>query len=425
GDAAKLVLPSKRFRRRQYFAGEGGMGLVCGYTYGEAMARAWWGVAGYGNEWNESMIREFHFDGTYPVTLGYEVFYDLELNYDFGYVLLERDGSVDTLAIYNGSFGERQTIPLDPYLPPNECDFTIRFLLRSDFNISDEDGGFLSAEGYCFTIDNVTVEGGGIDYSCDYETDAGGWREDSEPAEYFLVENRRRIGFDRNLPGEGLIVWHAENSIAYSYLGNTGGPSNTAARGLVLEEADGQYNLLKPASEGGNFGDAGDPFPGSTGNRTFNSTSSPNSHSNGGFATPVSITSIAGSGPTISALFSGGMYQPEIVSVLPDSVDVLTQDSVTFDISGANFQYGADCYLAFGPDTVRALTVHWLGEERVIAGFGTGALYSGLWDLVVVSGDGQEAVGEEMVRIMSVFESHTVSTGRDYVQLNWTLEEMP
>ena len=358
------------------------------------------------------------------MTLGYEVFYDLEPNYDFGYVLLERAGSIDTLAIYNGSSGERRTIPLDPYLPPIECDFTIRFHFRSDISYSDEDGGFLSAEGYCFTIDNISVEGGGIDYSCDFENDAGGWREDSEPAEYFLVENRRRIGFDRHLPGEGLIVWHAENSIAFSYLGNTGGPSNTAARGVVLEEADGQYNLLKPENEGGNFGDSGDPYPGSTGNRTFNSTSSPNSHSNGGFSTPVSITSITGSGLTISALFSGGMYQPEILSVDPNSVDVLTQDSVTFDIIGTGFQYGADCYLAFGMDTVRALDVEWLSEERVIADFETGSLYSGLWDLAVVSGDGQVAVGPEMIQVMSVFESHTVSTGRDFVQLQWKLEDI-
>lgn len=425
GDAVKLVLPSSRFRRRRYFVGDGGMGLVCGYTESEAEARDWPGAGGYGNEWNESMVREFHFDGTYPVSLEYEVFFDLELNYDYGYVILDtHDGNLYLLATYNGSLGDRPTISLDPYLPPGPCDFTIRFRLKTDISYSDEDGGFLSHEGYCFTIDNVSVTGGGIDYACDFEEDAGGWREDSEPAEYFIVENRRRIGFDANLPGEGLLVWHAENSIAYSYLGNTGGPSNTAARGVVLEEADGQYNLLKSEGDGGNFGDAGDPFPGSTGNRSFGSSTSPNSYSNGGFATPVSISGITRSGAATSALFVGGMYQPEITTVDPDSVDVLTQDSVTFDISGSGFQYGADCYLAFGMDTVRALDVLWLGEERVIADFETEGLYSGLWDLVVVSGDGQEAVGQEIVRVVSVFESYMVSTGRDYVLLGWVLADM-
>jgi M6 family metalloprotease-like protein len=425
GDAVKLVLPSRRFRHMRYFVGDGGLGLVCGYTYEEALARAWYGVAGYGNEWNESMVREFHFDGTYPVSLEYEVFYDLELFYDFGYALLERSGSIDTLAVYNGSFGERPTIDLSPYLPPVECDFSIRFHFRSDVSYSDEDGGFPSHEGYCFTIDNVIIEGGGIDYACDFEADAGGWREDAEPAEYFLVENRRRIGFDSNLPGQGLLIWHAENSIAYSYLGNTGGPSNTAARGVVLEEADGLYNLLKPSSEGGNYGDQGDPFPGSTGNRIFASSSSPDSRSNGGFSTPISITGITSSASAVSAVFVGGMYAPEILSFQPDSVDVLTQDSVTFDISGTGFQYGAGCYLAFGTDTVRAFWVDWLGEERVIARFETNELYSGLWDLVVVSGDGQEAAAEAGVRVSSVFESHEVSTGRDYVELRWSLSDMP
>jgi M6 family metalloprotease-like protein len=424
GDAVKIALPSKRFRRNRYFVGEGGMGLVCGYTASEAIAREWPGEAGYGNEWDETMVREFHSNGTYPVILEYEVFFDLELMYDFGYVLIEIGDSVDTLAVYNGTLGDRPTIALDPYLPPGPCDFAIRFKLRTDISYSDEDGGFSSYEGYCFTIDNVSVQGGGIDYACDFEEDAGGWREDSEPAEYFIVENRRRIGFDANLPGEGFLVWHAENSIAYSYLGNTGGPTNTMARGLVLEEADGQYNLLKSEINGGNFGDAGDPFPGSSANRVFDSSSSPNSHSNGGFATPVSITGIARSGSSIIALFSGGMYQPEILSVQPDSVDVLTQDSVTFDIAGENFLFGADCYLAFGLDTVWAHTVHWLGEERVIAEFETAGIYSGLWDIVVVSGDGQEAVGDDGIRVMSVFESYNVSTGRDYVQLDWALNDI-
>ncbi|MFO0727135.1 MAG: M6 family metalloprotease domain-containing protein [Myxococcota bacterium] len=30
--------------------------------------------------------------------------------------------------------------------------------------------------------------------------------------EYFLVENRRRVGFDKDLPGEGLLIWHIDET---------------------------------------------------------------------------------------------------------------------------------------------------------------------------------------------------------------------
>jgi M6 family metalloprotease-like protein len=421
GDVVKLILPTKRFRRRRYMPIEGGMGLVCGYTGQEAGARNWDGGAGYGNEWNESMSRGFQSDGTTPITLRFDLTHYLEENYDYAYLLLECEGSVDTVRIYNGGSSLPQTIDLGSYLPVGPCDFTLRFLFRSDLNYSDEDGLFDTIEGFAFTIDNLSVEGGGIDYSCDFETDTGGWREDSPPAEYFLVENRQRTGFDVNLPAEGLIVWHAENSIAFSYWGNTGGYSHDRARGLVLEEADGLYNLIASQYVTGNFGDAGDPFPGSTQNRTFDSGSDPSSFSNGGRVTPVSVTGINLGALTASAIFRAGMNVPEIYSVLPDTIDKETQSIALLDIAGFSFLYGAGCRLALGTDTLEAEQVDWLGEERVVATFNTVELFQGRWDLIVVSGDGQTAVAEEAVQVLSLYESAMASVGRDNILLEWTL----
>jgi M6 family metalloprotease-like protein len=423
GDAVKLVLPTKRFRRRRYLPIGGGMGLVCGYTEQEADARNWDGGAGYGNEWNESMFREFHSDGTAPATLGFDLTYYLEENYDFGYLLLECEGAVDTVRVYNGGSSLPQTIDLETHLPAGPCDFTLRFLFRSDLNFSDEDGLFDTIEGYAFTIDNISLVGGGIDYSCDFEADAGGWREDSPPAEYFLVENRQRTGFDLNLPAEGLLVWHAENSIVYSYWGNTGGYSHDRARGLVLEEADGLYNLINSQYTEGNFGDAGDPFPGSTLNRTFDSGSDPSSRSNGGGLTPASVTGINLGALTASAVFRAGMNMPEIYSVDPDTIDKETQSLVELDISGSAFLYGAGCRLALGPDTLEAERVDWLGEERLIATFNTVDLYQGRWDLLVVSGDGQEAVAGDAVQVLSVYESAAAIEERDNILLEWKLRD--
>jgi M6 family metalloprotease-like protein len=76
-------------------------------------------------------------------------------------------------------------------------------------------------------------------------------------AEHFLVENRRREGFDRNLPGEGLLVYHVDESVMGGGL-----QSNTVnagfTPGLQVVEADGQHDLTQGIDRGG----PGDPFPG-------------------------------------------------------------------------------------------------------------------------------------------------------------------
>jgi M6 family metalloprotease-like protein len=84
--------------------------------------------------------------------------------------------------------------------------------------------------------------------------------------EYFLLENRQRIGSDKYLHEPGLLIWHVDNSV----MDNT----DEFHKLVDLEEADGLNHLdLKE-----NRGDSGDPFPGFTGNMLFNSTSNPASY---------------------------------------------------------------------------------------------------------------------------------------------------
>ncbi|MFX0200785.1 MAG: FG-GAP-like repeat-containing protein, partial [Candidatus Hodarchaeota archaeon] len=76
---------------------------------------------------------------------------------------------------------------------------------------------------------------------------------------FFLVENRQQIGYDLNLPGSGLLIWHIDERF---------GQQNFERHRIVdLEEADGEEDR----------GDAGDPFPGITSNTIFNATSNPSS----------------------------------------------------------------------------------------------------------------------------------------------------
>ncbi|MEW2120108.1 M6 family metalloprotease domain-containing protein [Streptomyces sp. NPDC005474] len=108
-------------------------------------------------------------------------------------------------------------------------------------------------------------------------------------SEYFLVENRQRSGYDASLPGEGLLIWHVDehqpdNSDETHYM-----------VGLVQADNDQDLEWAK------NRGDAGDPYPGRTGNTAFGPTSAPSSHSYSGAPTGVSVTGISAAGPTMTA----------------------------------------------------------------------------------------------------------------------------
>ncbi|MBE3575816.1 MAG: M6 family metalloprotease domain-containing protein, partial [Firmicutes bacterium] len=119
--------------------------------------------------------------------------------------------------------------------------------------------------------------------------------------QYFLIENRQRTGFDAGLPGDGMLIWHIDE---------TQTSNNDDAHRLVdLEEADGLNNLDKASrADGGNRGDAGDPYPGTTQNTAFTDGSWPNSRLYDGNSSGVFVTGISASGPTMT--FNAALRTP-------------------------------------------------------------------------------------------------------------------
>lgn len=115
------------------------------------------------------------------------------------------------------------------------------------------------------------------------------WTEGDASPEYFLVENRQRVRFDEHLPGEGLLVWHVDDS--------TEDNSNENHYKVALVQADG----LRALEARGDEGDEGDPFPGSSGNRAFDGGSLPTSNSYAGAATFVAITEISDAAAEMTA----------------------------------------------------------------------------------------------------------------------------
>lgn len=121
--------------------------------------------------------------------------------------------------------------------------------------------------------------------------------------EYWLVENRQKIGFDSYLPSSGLLIWHIDDEKA----GNSGewypGLATSTHYRVALEQADGLYELEHKSDHG----DSGDPFPGSFAKTSFNSSSVPNSDTYAGVVTTVSVENISIVGTTAYADLTSGM----------------------------------------------------------------------------------------------------------------------
>lgn len=117
------------------------------------------------------------------------------------------------------------------------------------------------------------------------------WRNGEPGTEYFLVENRQRTDFDAELPGDGLLVWHIDDSVADN--------TNELHYQVALEQADGQRDLEDMT----NRGDGGDCYPGTADNREFSGTSTPSSHSYAGAPSSVAITDISDPASVMTARF--------------------------------------------------------------------------------------------------------------------------
>lgn len=114
------------------------------------------------------------------------------------------------------------------------------------------------------------------------------WSFQGEPSpEHFLVENRQRVGFDRHLIGEGLLVYHVdEATIAAGIRGNRVNAGMTP--GLRLLEADGDLDMER----GINRGDSSDPFPGALDRHQIDDDTSPGTRTFGGLVTNLALRDV-------------------------------------------------------------------------------------------------------------------------------------
>jgi len=120
--------------------------------------------------------------------------------------------------------------------------------------------------------------------------------------EHLLIENRQKRSYDARLPAGGLLIWHVDD--------NKSDNDDEADHYMVaLLQADGNRDL----ENGSDKGDAGDPFPGSTTNRSLTPDTNPNSDSYFNGDTHISIKNISDPGD-------------EMTFSLSTLIDIYTED---------------------------------------------------------------------------------------------------
>lgn len=182
-----------------------------------------------------------------------------------------------------------------------------------------------------------------------FQFGAGG--PNSPDAEYFLVENRQRSGFDTALPGSGMLVWHISESTSNNdkecY---PGGPScQTQHYKVALIQADNKWAMERKLSKG----DGGDPFPGSSNNTSLNDYTLPNGKLYSGYNSTASISGVSVSQSNILATVSFG--EPPKVALKYTKTGT-GSGTVTFAPSGNLSSCSSSCSNRYALGTVVTLT---------------------------------------------------------------------
>jgi immune inhibitor A len=163
----------------------------------------------------------------------------------------------------------------------------------------------------------------------------------SDGQEYFLLENRQQKGFEQNLPANGLLIWHVDESVCVLEAPNY----NPEHFFLTVKESDGRQDLQRDMTvllkeedvdkvQKDLAGDAGDPFPGRTNNRIFDDESTPNSRSYEGDKSLVKVASISDSTDLMKAEMGVGVQPINVLSPFASenvSSDTLKSDKITSD----------------------------------------------------------------------------------------------
>jgi len=144
--------------------------------------------------------------------------------------------------------------------------------------------GYSLFERYALGFAQPTlIEGEGTITVTALEKDNMGYRlNTANKGEYFLIENRQRIKWDKNLPGPGMLVWRVDSTNVDVWENN-----------LVNANPNHNYYELLRANFNGMNDSPRDPFPGTAGVTSITNATQPNLRTWDGKLSHYAFTNIA------------------------------------------------------------------------------------------------------------------------------------
>lgn len=157
--------------------------------------------------------------------------------------------------------------------------------------------------------------------------------------QYALVENRQQTSYDASLPSNGLLIYHIDDGVYGNNSQWYPGHTTSGHYQVALEQADALWQLEQET----NSGNAGDPYPGSSNNRNYNASSTPNSKDYNNQLTGIAVQNISNSSASMTA-------------------DLFGSQPITLTLTAPN---GGETKLEGDPDTIRWTSANLTGNIRI------------------------------------------------------------
>lgn len=147
--------------------------------------------------------------------------------------------------------------------------------------------------------------------------------------EYFLIEFRKKTGYDSYLPGEGLLIWHIDD--------NQPNNNNESHKKVDLEEADQGWQTKSGLDGNDTTGDRGSVNDTWKDNLTgFRSTSIPNSNNYANNTTDMSINHISKVGNKMSFVFGSTLVDIGLIKGFVPTYALVGQPYQIYAFVGSN-----------------------------------------------------------------------------------------
>ena len=180
--------------------------------------------------------------------------------------------------------------------------------------------------------------------------------------EFFLLENRQPIGSDSMMHGPGLMIYHADPVLINQRLfGND--VNALEPHGIWILEAEGDAGLdcTYPAACN-DRGDAGDPFPGSSGNTALGPATHPAALTNSGAFAGVFIESIQQVAPFGAMRFRVSFGPPQYLVRFAVSGGGSVSTSRLIDSTNGTLLTGGDTVTLVATPASGQMFLGWTGD---------------------------------------------------------------